>query len=159
MHEFDLVSGVILLFTLIRGLMRGFITEIFSIAAIAFSLFLATMFNQRLAGIINSYYATSMASIIAFLSIFILCYILIKLLQDFFSTSIMRLNLQSLDKALGLFAGIVKGVMLIVALLTIIVIQPFGWLKDLIEGSISLQLCSPLLHFFTNIIQGWLENV
>lgn len=117
----DIVFLIILIGSAIRGVVKGFIAEVFSIGAAIAGLICAFLFAGVGAEIVESIAGKVFWSQLAsFLLIFLLVYLIVKfienLLHDFFD----RFNLEKLDKVLGFLVGFVEG-LLFVSLIILIV--------------------------------------
>ncbi len=158
----DLVFTLLIVAASLRGAIRGFITEIGMMAALIVGLGGALVFTKSFARLLGQYFGDSLWNqIIAFLVIFLLIYILVKLLESLLRNIVDRLNLERLDRALGLFLGLGEGVLLVGILLFLLNWQPFFEVDQLLGSSIFAQLLFPLLPSPDRIFrtQHFLNNV
>ncbi len=115
----DWILVALLVFCVLRGMMRGAVSQVFGIAGILGALFMAAHFHEGLAVSIREAFPTfghyDMAS---FLILFLLTWFCIELLCGF----LRRSSLGPLDKLLGAAIGLVKGgalAMVLVMVLTL----------------------------------------
>jgi membrane protein required for colicin V production len=134
MNALDIVIGVVLVFSLVRGIFRGLIEELSSIIGVAGGLYGAVTYYpdaSRLLGrwISNTHYA----SILGFLLIFTLVVILVGILGVIIKYLMNIASLGWSDRVLGALVGGLKGVLIIsVLLLSLTAFLPKGTpvLKD-----------------------------
>ncbi|MFW5836364.1 MAG: CvpA family protein [Desulfovibrionaceae bacterium] len=98
----------------LRGLLRGFVKEVLSLAAMVAGFFLASTYNAALAPRLSEYIsgegqALAAAWLIIFIAATILGWILIKALTSFLKVSM----LGWLDAVLGAIFGLAEGVLLV----------------------------------------------
>ena len=121
----DIFFTVIILFMTIKAIVRGFVTEIMSIAAIGLGIILGVLFSGLLGEFIGSKFGQSnWNQVIAFLIIFLVSYIVIKIFENGLNSLIDKIHLDKLDRSLGLFFGIIEGVVLVIIIVFIIEVQP-----------------------------------
>ena len=121
----DIFFTAIILFMTIKAIVRGFVTEIMSIAAIGLGIILGVLFSGLLGEFIGSKFGQSnWNQVIAFLIIFLVSYIVIKIFENGLNSLIDKIHLDKLDRSLGLFFGIIEGVVLVIIIVFIIEVQP-----------------------------------
>jgi len=114
MNTLDIILIIIVVFTAIRCILKGFIAEFLSMAAILAGITGAVFLSGPVGKIIEKNFGLSMWSqIIAFLVCFVVIYIIIKILEKGIHAIFDKLNLEKLDKALGLLLGLFEGFLLI----------------------------------------------
>ncbi len=145
----------------IRGVFRGFITELLSMAALILGLAGAVMFSKRGAYLLEKIWGVSgWNQVVAFLFIFIVVYATVKLFENLLHNLFVNLNLEKLDRALGFFWGLGEGILVTLIILFILNWQPFFDLHALVKGSFFAKLLLPLLPPPTSIsVPGEMGNV
>jgi len=132
----DALFVVIVAFLCVRGVMRGFVSEILSkvavILGIAAAVFSAGSFSLFLARYLGE---AIWVQIAAFLLLFAGVFFLVKLLEGFLQKGLERLNLQRLDRFLGFFVGALEGFLAVAVILFLLEIQPWLDLQDLLVES------------------------
>lgn len=130
----DILFGVIILVTTIRCIMKGFVAEALSMAAVILGILIAVIFAGQAAKLIDKLIAPSpWNQLAAFLILFLLVYLVIKIIQNALHTVFEKLHLDKLDKALGLFLGLVEGVLLVAVLLF-----AMNWLDAMFNFNLTL---------------------
>ncbi|MCX7788191.1 MAG: CvpA family protein [Spirochaetes bacterium] len=152
-NTLDVIFGILLLFFSLRGMLRGFVGEVFSVGAVALGLGAGYFFGPHFAQVVaQTFHLPGWGHVVSFLGVFLLVYVLLKILERLFRGFIETLHLQNLDKALGLFLGIGEGLILILLALWGLRVQPVFDAKSLLEGSwvarVLLPLSYSLLHKF-----------
>ena len=129
----DIFFAVIILVATIRCVVRGFIAEFMSMAAVILGILAAVLFSAQAAKLLDKWFTASpWNQLIAFLVLFLVVYLIIKILQNALHNIFDKLNLERLDKALGLFLGLVEGVLAVAVLLFIA-----GWLESIFQIPLS----------------------
>ena len=99
-------------------------------------IFVAVLFGALLSSLLDRLFAPSFWNqIIAFLVLFVLSYLLVKLFEAGLKNMVERASLENLDRALGLFLGLIEGMLLVFILLFILNYQPFFSLDESISES------------------------
>ncbi len=142
----DVVFLVLIFVLAIRGAIRGFVTEIGSVAALVIGLGGAILFYKPLAALIGRLFGSSMWNpLIAFLILFLLLYLVIKLLERLLHAMFDKLNLERLDRAIGFFLGLAEGLLAVCVLLFLLNWQPLFDARRLLEHSLFARVLSPIL--------------
>jgi membrane protein required for colicin V production len=118
MNALDWLLVILLAYSVIRAVVRGFIREAFALAGLIFGFLLACWFYQSLAlqlkGLITS---PSIAELVSFLIILAATAILASLLGKLLRNTASAIGLGFVDRLLGAVFGLVRGALLGVALL------------------------------------------
>jgi membrane protein required for colicin V production len=137
---------VLIVVLAIRGAIRGFVTEIGSVAALVVGLGGAILFYKPLAALIGRLFGISMWNpLIAFLILFLVLYLLIKLLEHLLHAVFDKLDLERLDRAIGFFLGLAEGLLAVCVLLFLLNWQPLFDARKLLEHSLFARVLSPIL--------------
>ena len=145
-----IVDGVVLIVVVaaaIRAAIRGFVAELFGVAAIAAGIGIGALLYGPLAVAMDSWWGSSVWNRIgAFLAVFIACYLLMKIIEALFHRFLDALELEKLDRALGLFVGLAEGIAVTFALFVVLRVQPIVDTTTLFDGSIVVEyVFEPLL--------------
>lgn len=156
-NTLDVLFGILLLFFSLRGVLRGFVGEVFSIGAVALGIGAGYFLGPHVAQIMEQkLHLSGWGNVVAFLGVFLLVYMLLKLIEKLFRGFIESLHLQNLDKALGLFLGVGEGLILVLLLLWVLRVQPIFDTKAWIQGSWIARFLLPLSHsLFRNFPSHW----
>lgn len=130
----DAIFGAIIVIAVIRCVMKGFVAEALSMAAVIVGILVAVVFAGQVAKLLDKMITPSpWNQLIAFLILFLVVYLIIKILQSALHNIFDKLHLDRLDKALGLFLGIVEGVLAVA-----VIIFLMNWL----DGAFRLNLAA-----------------
>jgi membrane protein required for colicin V production len=144
----DIVFAIIVFFMLLRGLLRGALAELFSVGAIAMGIAVAVIFSGAAgAAVEEKLGARGWGRIIAFLGLFLVSYIVMKLAEKLLRGFVANVNLQNLDKALGFFLGLVEGIALLALIIFILRLQPVFDVDGILAGSLCVRMLDPLVVF------------
>ena len=142
----DIVFIIIILLALIRGAMRGFVTEVLSMAAIIVGIAMAVLFSSPLSALFAELLGESFWNqIIAFLTLFLVTYILIKIIEGLIHRGVEKLRLGKLDRVLGFLLGALEGLLVVSIVLVVLNIQPFFEVTSLLNRSFFAKLLLPFL--------------
>jgi membrane protein required for colicin V production len=122
MNILDYIIIVSMIYLIIKGILRGFIGEVASLAGIILGIWLANLFQPRVTEILEAYIPfTGYIPLISFAVIFGTIFILFNFLGWVLKLLFKKIFLGWLDRALGSLLAIVKGVIviyLVIVLLT-----------------------------------------
>jgi len=146
-HTLDIIFIVLLGLLVLRGFLKGFTGEFFSIASVALGIITAVFFFKFGAAFLRSRYLQMpfLPEILAFLAIFIIVYIAGKFVGHIIQDIIKRLNLHTFDKILGIILGLAEAFAIIIVVLFILVNQPFFDAVPLVSKSIFGWLFLPFI--------------
>ncbi len=148
MAAIDIFFIVLILVAAIRGYIRGFVTEIFSVAGPILALLGAIFLSKPLSRIITplSLNGGELGNqIISFLILFVVIYLVIFLLQKMLHGLLEKMHLVGADRALGVLLGILEGLTAVFILTIVLILIPLKETRDLLHGSFFHSLVSPLL--------------
>jgi len=146
----DIIFIVFLGLLVLRGFLKGFTGEFFSIASVALGIIAAVLFFKSGAEFLRSRYlqVPFLPEILAFLALFIIGYIAGKFVGHIIHDIIKRLNLHTFDKILGIILGLAEAFALIILVLFILVNQPLFDPAPLVDKSIFAWLLLPFIGVF-----------
>lgn len=156
----DIVFLILILFTSIRAGVRGFVKELLSMASVILGIAVAVLFSGVAAEQLETYIGVSpWSQVIAFLGLFLLTYIAVKIFENALDRLIERIHLDSLDHALGFFLGVAEGLVVTFLLLLVIQIQPLVEPSALIEDSLFARILSPLFPYMSEFLSRQMAYV
>jgi membrane protein required for colicin V production len=142
----DVVFAILIVIAAVRGAFRGFVTEVGSAASLILGIGGAILFYRPGARLIAGRFGESMWNpLIAFLVLFLVIYVAVKLVERMLAALFDRLNLNRLDSALGFFLGIGEGLLLVAAALFFLSWQPFFDPAPILGNSLFARFLFPLL--------------
>lgn len=152
MAPLDIVFLVILLLMTVRGVIVGFVNEFFSKAAVVLALLASIVLYNSFTPVVRKITNSAIIpEIISFLVIFLVVYVLVKILQKITASFFENESMASLDRALGLFLGIIEGLVIIGAVIAIMDIQKFFDLSAVTQGSFFYRFFSPFVSEAVNL--------
>ncbi|TVQ21885.1 MAG: CvpA family protein [Spirochaetaceae bacterium] len=151
----DIVFAVLILIMALRSGFRGFIREFMSMAALLLGLGVAVLFSGQTAVLVNEYLdAQAWSQVIAFLALFVLVYLFVKIFESALNRLVERINLANLDHALGFFLGVAEGLLLVFVLLLVLQIQPFVNPDTIVRNSVFAEALLPFLPYASRLLGG-----
>jgi len=156
----DVVFAIIVVILAFRAAIRGFVKELLGTAALFLGIIIAVLFSGLVAQVIEEYMGpTIWSQIIAFLGLFLVVYLVVKIFEGALNRLIEKIHLDQLDHALGFFLGIVEGLVVTFVLLLLIQIQPFFEPDALIAGSLFARIMLPFMPFAAEFLSTGRINV
>ena len=147
-NSLDIVLALVVLFMILRGLLRGALAELFSVGAIVIGIAAAVIFSGPVGILVEENFGLhGWGRVIAFLGIFIVSYLIMKLVEKVLRRFVENVNLQNLDKALGIFLGLVEGLALAALIIFVLRLQPLVDMEDALAGSLAVRILDPLVAF------------
>lgn len=110
MTLFDIVVGLILIFSLIKGLINGFVVELASVLALVLGLLGAVLFCNSLATMLNGFMDSRYTGIVAFIFLFLVIAIAIHFIAKALDKVIEAMPLSFLNRIAGGVFAIFKTV-------------------------------------------------
>jgi membrane protein required for colicin V production len=153
MAPVDIFFIILVVVAAIRGYFRGFITEVFSVAAPVLAVLGGLLLSKPLSLLIAplAKEAGSLGTqIISFLIIFIVIYLVLFLLRKMFHHLIEDLHLVGADRALGVILGVLEGLTVAFVIAIILIVIPLDVTRHLMAGSLFRSLITPFLPELLN---------
>ena len=117
MTLFDYFAIAIVGISMLLGLMRGAIKEVFSLASWIIAFIVARLFSVQFAQVLESAVSNSSLRLLAaFIMLFILALIVMGLISLMLTAVIKKIGLGSLDRLLGTVIGFLRGVVIMLVL-------------------------------------------
>ncbi|MDC7125398.1 MAG: CvpA family protein [Spirochaetales bacterium] len=156
----DLFFTAIVLFMTIKAIIKGFVSEVMGIASIGAGLILGVLFSPLLGSFIETQFGiTNWSQVIAFLVIFLVCYLLTKIFENGITALINKIHLNKLDRALGMFFGILEGLVIIIIIIFIIQVQPFFDTTNIEHNSFYIQMLHQFMPDGEQVLDEAIKNV
>lgn len=145
----DLVFvGLIGLF-MIRCYLKGFVTEIFSMAAVVLGLLAALFLHKSGAEYLkNQFWHDAnivLLKIGAFIILFIFVFVVIKIIEKMLTNIIDAVSLTSADSYLGIIFGLAEGLVVVSLILFLLKIQPLFDSTAMLNDSVFARYLLPLI--------------
>ncbi len=132
-NTLDIVLLIILTLSILFGILRGFIKELFSLAFFILALILAFLYYHEVGTLFGERLSRNIANFAGFLTIFVIILIVGALVTYFVKKLFVLGPLRAVDRILGGVFGLVRGI-LIVALVVFVMIA-FEFNDRLIQTS------------------------
>jgi len=155
LNGLDIVFLLIIVFAAIRAGFRGFVKELLSTAALFGGIAVAVLFSGIAAVYVQPWVGDGpLAQVVAFLGLFLLVYVVLKIFESALNGLIERINMQNLDRALGFFLGLAEGIFLDFVIILLLQLQPVFDLERTIAESVVARFLLPLLPYVERLIGG-----
>ena len=156
---FDIVSLVILLILAVRATFRGFLTEIMAMASVIVGITIAVIFTHPVSVILQKYIGDSFwNTIISFLALFLVTYLVIKIFENSLNTLIEKVQLEKLDQSLGFFLGLMEGFLLVVIIVFVMNAQQFFDIRNLLDNSVAASIAEKIIPIGKKIIENGMQS-
>ena len=131
-----------------RGFVRGFVSEFFSLGAPVLGILGAFFFYKNGADFIRTRYLHGMEHIpevLSFIAIFLIIFLICKIIQKIIVDVVVGMNLNTMDKILGIFLGLAEGILAASLVLFIIYFQPLFDRYAVLRGSVFGRILLPMI--------------
>lgn len=143
----DFIFIAIILLITVMVTLKGFIAEFFSKAAVLIGAAGALLFYGKLTPFIARFVGgKTFPSIIAFLSLFLILYLFVKVIQRFAGLAFESETMTNLDRALGFFLGVAEGIIVVILILIAIRLQPWFEISSFTDKSFFARLLEPIVN-------------
>ncbi len=143
----DIIFAALVLILTIRCALRGFIEEFMSVAAFVLGLLCAVVFVRPGAELVRGWLGpNSFPEVLAFVGLFLIAFILVKLLEKILGDIVDRVNLEGLDRALGVLLGLLEGCLVVAIALFVLSVQPLFDPSSLLAHSWFAKYLLPIVH-------------
>ncbi|MGQ1889445.1 CvpA family protein [Thermophagus sp. OGC60D27] len=108
MSYFDIIAGIILILSALKGLKNGFIKELAGLAALILGIIFAVQFSDVTGRFLSGFFHSQYMGIIAFLVTFGVVVVMVHLIAGLMHTLINAIALGLFNRLLGLVFGVLK---------------------------------------------------
>ena len=123
----DIGIIAVILLSAVIGFFRGLVREILSLLGWIISLWAAWVHAPRVAGLFASFITSpDVQKAAAFVSLFLICLVLIAVISHFICRIINGSALKSMDRTLGIVFGALRGVLLVAVFSILVQSSPFA---------------------------------
>jgi membrane protein required for colicin V production len=150
MQAIDIFFIVLILLMVAHGLIKGFIRELFSWAALVLSIWVAVLLFPAGGAFIRSMIMENVRvvpELLAFVAIFLIIMIVVKLLERILRDVVEGANLGAVNKFLGGIFGLVEGFAITLLVLFVLSVQPLFDASALVGESFFGQFLLPFFRF------------
>jgi len=159
----DVIFLLLIAVFMVRCFLKGFVSEVLTMAAFVLGIFVAVFFYKYGANyLMENYWEDKLilSSIAAFIALFLIAFIIVKLLEVVLKGILNKIKMGGVDKLLGLIFGLLEGLALVSLVLFVMQLLPFT--SDILAGSIFADILLPLIkgnNFFTPAVTPVVEPV
>ena len=144
----DIIFVALILIFSIRCAIKGFISELMSMASVILGLLAALYFYSKGGEFVRIKFLPDvkiLPEIIAFIVLFLNVFAAIKILEALLKDIVEGIKLGGADRVLGIFFGIAEGIVVVSLVLFILRIQPLFDPASLFENSYFAEILLPLI--------------
>ncbi len=149
----DIIFIIIIVFCIIRCVINGFVKEFFSKLALIGGAVLGLLFYGYVTPLLPATIPDFIINIAGFLIIFILAYIVIRIIERIIGLAFRGEIMAGLDRALGLFLGIFEGLLISSLIILLLITQSLIDVSGLFNGSFFYDLLTPFILRSANFMQ------
>ncbi len=144
----DIIFIVVIIFFTVRCIIKGFVTEFLSMAAVIGGIGAGIFFSGSISRYIDLYIGKSAWNyLISFLILFIIVYLIIKMIEKMLCRFVERVELEQLDRALGLFLGVFEGAVIVLIIIMLIKLQPLFPYEKIADKSYAFSLAEKIFIY------------
>ena len=144
----DFIFSGLIVFFIIRCYIKGFISELLSMAAVLFGILAALFFFRNGAEILRTRFEFDtwlFPEIVSFLAIFLIVALVINLVKLLLKEIISRIKLGGADRFLGMVLGFAEGIAVVSLILFLFIIQPFFDAGGILADSFFARFLLPII--------------
>jgi len=144
----DIIFIVLIVLFMIRCYLRGFITEVLSMAAVVLGLITALYFYKNGGEFISESFMPdhkAFSQVVSFILLFLIVFILVKLIESLILSIIEGIQLGGADRVLGFIFGFAEGLVVVCLVLFVLVIQPLFNPEAILSDSFFASTLLPLI--------------
>jgi len=144
----DVIFILAITIFVLRCFIKGFISEVMSMAALVLGILAALFFYKNGGDFLRTKYwpgLNTIPELIAFAALFLIVFVVIKLFEIMLKGIVDGINLGGADKFLGIIFGLAEGIAVISLVLFVLRIQPLFDPSSLLSDSIFARLLLPFI--------------
>ena len=144
----DIIFILLIVLFVIRCYLKGFVSEVFSMAATVLGFLAALFFYKSGAEFLRTQFWPDMKTIpeiIAFIALFLIVFIVVRFLERLLNGVVYGIRLGGVDRFLGLIFGFAEGLAVISLVLFVLRIQPLFDPSEILSDSFFAKFLLPLI--------------
>ncbi|MDR2110548.1 MAG: CvpA family protein [Spirochaetaceae bacterium] len=144
----DIILGTLILILIIRCALRGFIEEVMSMASFVLGILGAVFFHKNGAVFVRERFMPGvkvLPEVLAFIALFLMIFVVIKLVEHILRDIVTRINLGGVDRFLGIIFGVFEGIALAALVVFFLKVQPLFDSGPLLRESVFARFLLPLI--------------
>lgn len=146
--SFDFICLILIIIFTIRCSIRGFISEVMSMASVTLGLLAALYFFRKGGSFIRDRFMPgykTFPEVIAFIVLFFIVFIIMKIMERLLKEIVQGIKLGKVDRFIGIFFGFVEGVIVVSLVIFIISIQPLFDPQTILNNSFFARIILPYI--------------
>ena len=150
----DVIFILLILLFVIRCYLKGFVSELLSMAAIILGILASLFFYKNGGEFLRTQFWPGMKiipEVVAFIALFLIVFIVVKLLEMMLKGIINGVRLTGVDRFLGIIFGFAEGIAVISLVIFVLKIQPLFDPSPILSESLFARLLLPLITGQENI--------
>ena len=144
----DIAFAALIIIFVVRCSLRGFVSELLSMASVVLGLLAALYFYRGGGEFIRERFMPEtqiIPDVIAFIVLFLIVFILVNILEAMLKEIIEGIRLGKVDRFFGIIFGFFEGIIVVCLALFIISIQPLFDPQPLLENSFFANILMPFI--------------
>jgi membrane protein required for colicin V production len=144
----DVIFLLVIILFVVRCYLKGFVGEIFSMAAIVLGLLCSLFFYKNGGEYLRTMFWPGLKvipEVIAFIALFIIVFIVVKILESMLKGIIERVKLSGIDRFLGTIFGLAEGIAVVSLVLFLLKVQPLFNPSSILSESVFAKILLPLI--------------
>jgi len=144
----DVIFILLILLFVIRCYLKGFVSELLSMAAVILGILASLFFYKNGGEFLRTQFWPNMKiipEVVAFIALFIIVFIVVKLLEVMLKGIINGVKLTGVDRFLGIIFGLAEGIAVISLVIFVLKIQPLFDPSSILSESFFARLLLPLI--------------
>lgn len=145
----DIIFLILILLSIIRCALRGFIKEFLSMTSLVCGVVAAIFFYKRGAAFLRARLFSDIRiipEVLAFSLLFFIAFLTMKILELTLRDAVNMIEIGGVDRFIGILLGFLEGLVVVVTALFVITVQPVFEIEPIIQGSVFAQLFLPLIQ-------------
>ena len=144
----DIIFILLIALFIIRCYLKGFVSELFSMAAFILGILASLFFYKNGGEFLRAQFWPGLKlipEIVAFIGLFVFVFIIVKFVEIMLKGIIERIQLSGVDRFIGIFFGLAEGIAVISLVLFLLRIQPLFDPSSILSESVFARLLLPLI--------------
>jgi len=150
----DVIFILLITLFIIRCYLKGFVSELFSMSAIILGLLASLFFYKNGGEFLREQFWPDLKvipEVVAFIALFVIVFMVIKLLELMLKGIIERIQLSGADRFLGVIFGFAEGLVVVSLILFLLQVQPLFDAAAILSESSFARLLLPFITGQENI--------
>ncbi|MDR2519381.1 MAG: CvpA family protein [Spirochaetaceae bacterium] len=145
----DIIFLILILLSMVRCALRGFIKEFLSMTSLICGVLAAIFFYKKGAAFLRERFFANIRiipEVLAFSLLFFAAFLAVKIVELMLKDVVDMIDLGGVDRFIGILLGFLEGLVVVLAALFVITVQPVFELEPVLRESVFAQLLVPLIQ-------------